>query len=365
MKLVKKVMQFVMFFSLLILSACQQTPSTTIVNNDKIEAQPQETSGKSEMSSMSVVTLSEETIDEVWECKDVTVYVKGTKTEPNTLNGMYMYEAEINDHTEYEKTMMFLFGEHEKYVMKTAGESSDIYVYEAICPDCDYSAIILNSFHSGLSLANYIMYYGGMRTVAEDKQKVNMTDEDAVYQSEEILKKIGLDNFEYDRLFYYEEYLQTTPEGTLSSPTGDILYVFYHQQLQGVAVRSSLIEGRTEAKAKVEFNSSGVFKVFFSEYEFEPYGMIEECLSYEEAVDKFKNYVANEESLDGAVFDKVVFEYTIKKEYVNGKFIEIAVPCWHFYTVRDFNGMSEGGQIWKDVVVDCSDGSVILEQQFL
>lgn len=349
----------------LLFTGCHQTPSTTIVSNDKIEVQLQETFDTGEILPATVVTLSEEPIDEEWECGDITVTVKGTKIVPNSLKGLYVYEAEINDHTEYEERMMFLFGEHEKIVEKTVGDSPNIYVYEAICQDCDYSALILNTFHSGFASANYIMYYGGMKPVTEDKQKVNMTEKEAVYQAHDILKEIGLDSFEYDRLFYYEENLQITPEGTLSSPTGDILHLFFHQQLQGVAVKSSLIEGRIEAKAKVEFNSSGVFKVLFSEYEFEPYGNIEECLSYEEAVDKFKNFVSNEESLDGVVFDKVIFEYTVKKDYINGKFIEIAVPCWHFYSVRDYMGMPDGGQRWSDVVVDCSDGSVSLEQQFI
>ena len=85
-----------------------------------------------------------------------------------------------------------------------------------------------------------------------------MTNEEAMVQADEVMKKIGTKVFEYNECKYNEEVLKTTPEGTLSSPCGDRLVVYYGQKIQEVTVNTTLIEGRKRPCAYVQFDSKGV-----------------------------------------------------------------------------------------------------------
>lgn len=336
----------------LLLTACQKTPSTTIINNDTIDIKPMETETSVDIDNLPVITLREETIDEVWECGDVTVTVKGTKTIPDSLEGLHMYEAEVNDHYEFEENMLFLFDEHlDSMEVSTRGN------YYVICQECDYTASIVNSCREVDGSPNDICFYKSMRPVTEDMQKVNMTEKDAITKTKEIIDKIGAEEYELEKIFYCEERLQITPEGTLASPTGDTLTVFYRKKLQGIPVMSTLLYYKIDPMVNIEFDSKGIRRVQIADYVYSPYGEIEESISYEEAVEAFKKYIGRYEEFDGAVFDKISFEYTIAQEYVDGKLIEIAVPCWHFYCVRDYWD-SFGFLTSKDIVVNCFDGSV-------
>lgn len=68
--------------------------------------------------------------------------------------------------------------------------------------------------------------------------------EEAKAIADETLSRIGVTELEFDRCLYEEECLQITPEGALSTPLGDDLYVFYVQKLQGVPVRTALLSQR-------------------------------------------------------------------------------------------------------------------------
>ena len=352
--------KIVMTILLLCLSinACQKTPGTTIIDNDEEDVFTETTMGDVDIDNLSVISLNEEIIDEVWKCGDVTVSVNGTKTTPDSISGLYMYEAEVNDHKEYEEKMCFLFGEHVNLAQK--GVEGNIHVS---CPDCSYHGDIVNTInYVEDSKADYIYYEGETRPVPEEMRKVNMTYEEAITETEEIIEKIGLKGYEVENIRYWEENQQITPEGTLASYLGDQLIVSCRQKLQGVYVMSSTSTNTSEPMVLIRFDSKGIFSVQVAEYFFEPYAKLEECISYEIAVEKFKEYMARNKNYNGATFDKIVFEYVITKEYVNGKFINIVVPCWHFYVQRDYTYAPWGQVEWKDVVVSGLDGSATEEE---
>ena len=54
--------------------------------------------------------------------------------------------------------------------------------------------------------------------------------------------------------------------------------------------------------------------------------------------------------------DRVLFEYTVKKEYIDGKFVEVAVPAWHFY--KEMPYWSRNTQ--EEVVIDAITGVATL-----
>ena len=360
MKIRKKSWVLSIFATTMLLTACQQTPSTTIIDNDEEDIFIETTMEDVDIDNLSVISLNEEAIDEVWECGDVTVSIKGIKTTPDSISGLYLYEAEANDHKEYEEKMCFLFGEHANLAQK--GESGNIHVS---CPDCSYHGDIINTMNyvgDNGSKADYIYYEGELRPVPEEMRKVNMTYEEAITETEEIINEIGLEGYEVENIRYWEEHQQITPEGTLASYLGDQLLVYCRQKLQGVYVMSSVLTNSSEPKVLIRFDSKGIFSVQVVEYFFEPYAKLEECISYEIAVEKFKEYMARNKNYNGATFDKLVFEYVITKEYVNGKFINIAVPSWHFYVQRDYTYAPWGQVEWKDVVVSGLDGSITEEE---
>ena len=102
---------------MLCLTACHKTPTTTVINNQKetdsdITISEQTTLEPEE--NMVYVTLTEETIKETIVAGDTTVTRDGVIIKPDRLDGLYQYIAYETDYSEYEKNMMFLFGEHEK-----------------------------------------------------------------------------------------------------------------------------------------------------------------------------------------------------------------------------------------------------------
>lgn len=337
---------------------CHQTPSTIIIDNKPIDIKPMETEESVDMNNLPIVNISEETMDEVIELENMTVILKGVRSVPDSLEGLYMYEAMVNDHYEFEENMLFLFGEHLDLVEEIDERGN----YRAICLDCDYSGSVVNSIRQVDGSPDFIYYSRGLSPVTEDMRKVIMTYEEAIYKSEEIINKIGVKNHTFGRIFYWEERLQITPEGTLASPTGDELLVYYYEKLQGVPVLSAT-QRKSDPKVRIDFDSKGIRCVMITDYAYELYVKIKECIAYDEALELFKKHISRNKDFNGVVFDKVKFEYTIIQEYVNGDFIDIAVPCWHFYCERDYGG-STGFLTSKDIIVNCYDGTVIEDIQY-
>ena len=336
-----------------LLTACHKTPGTTIINNDSDLYAPLETESAIDVDKLPVVTLSEEAVDEVLECGDVTVTLKGTINKPDTLEGLYIYKANIVDYNEYENNMTFLFGEYEDLIHRF--EPSKHLGYNAE-EQWGYRAYIVNSSlydeNNFTGIWGSIFFFRAGKPL-EEKTKVGMTDEEAKIQADEIINKIGLTSFQHYKTIYSEEVLQMTPEGVLGSPFGDKLTVTYAQYLQGIPVLSTCIQ-REVPHTEVTFDYAGVAGVSIAEYTYEIYSSINQCISYEEALEKFKDTISQDKDSNGLVFDNVKFEYSLTKEYIDGKFEIIAVPCWHFY----YEGIPGSAVIGVDVKVNAINGNV-------
>ena len=222
-----------------------------------------------------------------------------------------------------------------------------------------YNAELRNS--SLIDVSNSTSLWGGIEfdrgenPVSEDMRKVNMTDEEARNQADEILDKIGTTVFEYEGSKYYEEILQVTPDGNLSSPLGDSLTVYYVQKIQGIPMRTTLIKSRIRPRAYVSFDSRGVNYVSISEYKYDVFSKLEQCVSYEEALQIFKEHISKDKLNDGNIYTGVEFQYTIEKVYMDGRFVEIAIPYWVF---DKENYMNSEWDPTGDIYINCMDGKI-------
>lgn len=345
-------MVLIMLLASLLLTACQQTPSTTIVNNEKVEITTDETIEAIDMDELPIINIDSEDVDKVIECGDISVTLKGTVSKPDSYEDIYSYTVNVIDYNQYESNMMFLFGEYENQVVRP-------HTFLMVYLENGYRAELRNSSLVDDS-GGYIEFDRYNRPVTEDMRKVNMTYEEAQKNADEIMARIGTTAFVYDGCEYYEEVLQITPEGTLSSPFGDSLSVYYVQEIQGIPIRTTLIELRRKPMAWVGFDSKGVDYVSISEYEYDVYSRLEQCISYEEALQLFMDYISKDSLNDGNVYTSVEFQYTIKKVYMNGNFVEMAIPYWVF------DKEDHPDATWDprgDIYINCVDGSIYSSDQ--
>lgn len=345
----KKKLIIILLTIITLLSACQKTPTTTVVNNSTTEIQPIETESPIDVDNLTIVTMMDEEVSEVIELGDVTVTLNGTIRKPSTTEGLYIYSAEVIDYSEYESKMGFLFGEYEELIE----DRDKLYV----TAEDGYLAYVVNtSEYNEKDYAPWgqIHFLNHRKPVSEEEQKVNMTNEEAIAKADETLSRIGVTEFEVSKCEYVEYVLQMTPEGSLSASLGDSIEIYYNQLIQGIPLSSCSIEGRTPPFARVSFYSRGYLDVWISEYDYEPYTPVEECLTYDEALEKFNAYVAKNSKFNGMTYDLIKFEYLITKEYINGNFVTLAVPCWHFYAAT-INGKANV----EDVIINCINGNVM------
>lgn len=342
----KKSLIFIYVIIMLIMSGCYNTPSTTLINNEEISIKPiDKDSGAFE--DVVVVTMLDESINDILNLENVTVTLNGSINKPNTLEGLCIYTAELIDYSQYEENMYFLFGEYKDQVVR------DVLNHLSVRADDGYSATIVNSClydeNNFTGQWGMLWFYEERKFVSEEEISVNMTNDEAKIKANEVVNQIGATAFEYDSCKYNKEVLQITPEGTLSTPMGDTISVNYIQKIQGVPLRYTLLNNRTTPGMTVWIDSSGITSVMITEYECEVYGQTEDLLTYEEALEIFIEKVSKDNKYNGVEYDSIKFEYTITKEYVNGKFMILAVPCWHFYCT---------GESGFDVVVNCINGEV-------
>ena len=341
------------FLVVLVLTACQQTPSTTIINNEELEISTETTEGVIDVDKLPLINLNTEDVDEVLECGDVSVTLKGTITKPNSYKDIYLYSVNVINYNEYENNMMFLFGEYESFAVRVRDKFIKVHIED------EFHAELTNT---GLAEPTKITckwgdiwFFRQKNPVTEDMRKVNMTNDEAKKQADEIMSRIGTKAFVYEGCRYNEEVLQITPDGKLSSPLGDSLEVNYIQKIQGIPLRTTLIESRIRPRAYVFFDSRGVSYVSISEYEYDVYSELKQCISYEEALQIFKNYISKDSLNDGSLYKGVEFQYTIDKVYINGEYIEMAIPYWCF-DKEDHPDAS-----WDprgDIYINCIDGRV-------
>ena len=315
----KKETILLIILSASLLIGCNKTPSTTVINNTPKETIQQETDETIDVENLPQRTLHEEAINETLELEGVTLTINGIVSKPDTTEGLYTYFSEFRNFEEYLPKMYYLFGEYEdqKYL------DGELF-YRVDVPEIEYWAYLYSMRSQG-----YVRYLRATVPVSEEEIAVNLTNEEAISMANDILTEIGVPEVELYSCIYEKEVLQITPDGELSGALGDRLNVDYYQKIQGVPVMSTLIGKRVNTR--VVFWSRGLFEVTISVSDYEPYYKIEECITFEEALEKFKETVSKDEFYNGINIDKVLFEYTVTKEYIDGKFVNVAVPCWHFY----------------------------------
>ena len=362
---IKKLILLIVCFSILTTTACQKTPSTTPIDNSNVTKETLATDSSIntketlatdspvDIKDLEIIKLNEEKVDEVLNCGEVSVTLKGTVSKPDTLEGLYIYKADIVDYNEYEKNMTFLFGEYENLIYREE-RSKHLKYHDG--EQWGYSAYIVNSsLYDEKSFTGSwgSIFFTRERKPLEEKIKVDMTNDEAKAQADEIINRIGVKSFQHYQTIYKEEVLQVTPEGTLGAPHGDTLTVVYAQYLQGIPVFSVDFQ-RQAPHVNVTFYYEGVLGVSISEYTYEAYAPIERCISYEEALEKFKTAISQDKDCNGLVFDSVKFEYSLIKEYINGNLEIRAVPYWHFY----YEGIPGAIVNGVDVKVNAINGRV-------
>ena len=340
---------------MLCLTACHKTPTTTVINNQKetdsdIIISEQTTLEPEE--NMVYVTLTEETIKETIVAGDTTVTIDGVIIKPDRLDGLYQYIANETDYSEYEKNMMFLFGEHEKDAYRDERSKRLIAKYG----ENDYAYIInsraSNTFSGHMGAIWYSFNFG---PVSESERKVNMTLEEAATKADEIMSKVGVKDIVYYNSEYHEEILLTEVYGDDICPMGDTIGVHYVQQLQGVPVLYSNHDRYLNPVSYVRFHSKGIGAVGVVEYQYERIHRIDQCVSYEQALEEFRKYISENEKYTNVPFTEVSFEYALWKESVNGSRVLIAKPCWAFKVDEDVFG-------YVDIYVDAETGEVVSRQ---
>ena len=337
------------------LSGCQKTPHTT-ENKESDSSEINETvmDATTQERVPEVITLYEESVNETLECGDVTVILKGNISKPDVYEGLCIYKAEIVNYDQYEQSMMFLFGENEDlvyrnerngYLMCNYGEQCvATLVNTSIYDERDYTGVWGSIF----------WWIGGKADTGV--LEVEITEEEARVQSDDIINKIGLTSFEYYSSYYYDEVVQMTPEGDMAEPQGDRLTLFYVQHLQGVPVCSITFK-REVPQVKVIFDPKGLWSVSVSEYTYEVLEWTEKILSYEDALEIFKENCRNNSEYDGKKLESVKFEYAITKEYINGSFQIFAVPGWRFYFEKIPGATTSG----YDVIINATNGNIIMK----
>ena len=343
---------------MLCLTACHKTPTTTVINNPKetdsdITISEQTTLEPEE--NMICVTLTEEELKETVVAGNFSVTIDGTIIKPDRLDGLYQYIAYETDYSEYEKNMMFLFGEHEKDARKDERSKQII----ADMGNNQYAYIInsrlydVNKFIGDMGAVWYMVNFG---PVSEAERKVNMTLEEATTKADEIMSKVGVKDMVYYNSEYYEEILLTEVYGDDICPMGDTIGVYYVQQLQGVPVLYSNNERYINPVSVVGFHSKGIDTVRVVEYRYERIRRIDQCVSYEQALETFRNYISENEKYNSVPFTEVSFEYALWKESVNGSRVLVAKPCWAFKVHEDVFG-------YVDIYVDAETGEVVERQK--
>ena len=340
----------------LCLTACHKTPTTTVINNQKETDSDiiisEQTTLESE-ENMVYITLTEETIKETIVAGDTTVTIDGVIIKPDRLDGLYQYVAYETDYSEYEKNMMFLFGENESEAYRherskhIIGKMSD-----------GRRASIINSrlydVNNFTGPMGWIEFYINSIPVSESERKVNMSLEQAENKADEILSRIGIADHRLWECKYKEEDLSDTYFGEEAVPFGDEILVKYFEYLQGIPVRGMCEERYAPPRLLVVFNSKGVSGVTVCDYQYERIRRINQCISYEQALEIFRNYISDNEEYNNVPFTEVSFEYVLWKESVNGSRVFVAKPCWVF-KVHEY--VFE----YADIYIDAETGKIRLK----
>ena len=355
----KKMMVFILV-TIGIFSGCQKTPTTTVTdNNENITGEyTDDVIIKDEVTEswedMTVVTITTEEINESFQVGNKTITFKGTISIPDRTDGLYTYKAVKTSYDEYFENMRFLFGkyEDEAYVPKNSFTGKPKIGQLEVRSEDGYCASIHNSRAEDIEVmfppSNIHFRVNWDPIVEESEVPIYMTNEEARGKADEVINKIGVDGFEFHESTYGHN-----PVSEGYEPLMDILSVIYRQYLQGIPVISYYGQ-HDECGIMVRFVSRGLDSVYISEYSFERIARNSKCLSYEEALECFKEYVDSCNYYDGAIFEDISFQYIIMEEYIDGEKIRLVVPCYKFDAILEPALNNQ----FPDIFVDARNGRV-------
>lgn len=76
---------------------------------------------------------------------------------------------------------------------------------------------------------------------------------------------------------------------------------------------------------------------------------IDECITYDEALEIFLNYISKSSQYEDFGLESIAFEYVVKTIYSSGEYDFTVVPCWRF---------SIDNHWLNDIVIEAENGSL-------
>lgn len=324
----------------MLLTACQQTPSTTIINNTPIKENVSSAEETIDVESLPIINMSYEIVNEIFMAGDKSVTLNGYIGKPNSLEGMCTYNANVVEHKKYMENMEFLFGELQEQVEDESGYSH-VVVYDDFHEYPIYIADLYNEIQED---RNCVMYSATWVPLSGETIPVNMTMEEAIKKADEILEQIGVQGFIVEKV----EYLDEVPmEGYW--PNGDYYCVTYRQYLQGVPVVIRMKTGLWCGCSTIKIQERGIEYVYIEQMDFYVDRQIDECITYEEALEIFLNYVSKSSQYEDFSLDSIAFEYVVKNSHSSENYDFTVVPCWRF-SVDMYGPM--------DVIIEAENGNL-------
>ena len=330
-----------MLATMLLLTACQQTPSTTIINNIPTKDNVSGTEETIDVESLPVINMSYEIVNEVFMAGDKTITLNGYIGKPDSLEGLCAYNAKMVEHKKYEENMDFLFGDLLDQVNEDEFGYKKVNVYDDIHEYSIYSAYLYNWAEDD---ENCVMYRARWVPLSGETIPVNMTMEEAIAKADEILERIGVQGFTLETVWYLDE---VPMEGYW--PNGDYYSVTYRQFLQGVPVGVSRKTGNEIGYAQVRIQERGIESVYIEQLDCFVDRQIDECITYDEALEIFLNYISKSSQYEDFGLESIAFEYVVKTIYSSGEYDFTVVPCWRF---------SIDNHRINDIVIEAENGSL-------
>lgn len=333
-----------LFLSAVMLTGCNQTPSTIVIDNAPIETpqgQLSETEETIDVESLPIINMSYELVNETIMAGDKTITLNGYVGKPDSLEGLCTYYANMVEHEKYVDNMDFLFGDLLNQVDEDETGYKQLIMYDDIHEYPIYMAYLYNRVSTDDNAAIYVAQWVPL---SGETIPVNMTVDEAIAKADEILEQIGVQGFTLEKV----EYLDEVPmEGYW--PNGDYYSVTYRKYLQGVPVVARTKTGGESGFAEVEIQERGIDSVVIKQLDFYAERQIDKCISYEEALEIFLNYVSKSSEYEDFNCESIAFEYAIKNNYVSGEYDFTVVPCWRFNV--DINEP-------KDIIIEAENGNL-------
>lgn len=353
----KKIIFIISVFSLFV--GCQKTPTTTVIKDAHFDDEVLENETTESWEKMVTANIYTENVNETFMVGNKTITFKGKKVLPDRTDGLYTYKAVNTSYDEYFNNMDFLFGEYINDMYVPVDYFTGELEIGTKSVKCDNNLLIHMSIQNSrangkdvMTSASKVYFWVDWNPrIADSEVPVNMTNDEAKKEADEIIDKIGVTGFEFEKCVYGHN-----PVSEGNEPRMDDITVVYRQHLQGIPVET-YYSNNSQCQTAVTFVSRGISRVYIIEYAYEKIAKNSQCITYEEALECFKNYVNSCDYYDGAIFTEISFQYVIKVSYVDGENVRMVIPCYKFDTLLDpvLNNM------YPDVYVDARDGKIYSE----